>query len=96
MTIPPSPACYACIIWSLIFAGYGAGVPYVSTKLKAIQIALLVIATLIFTTSEGNVISRIVMTEMLYFYTKDWDDIVGSDWMSYLCIAMALSYVWLW
>lgn len=53
------------------------------------------LATILFMAGDGRFISKVLMTEMSYYYTSNWNDWVGSDLFSYCSIAIVLACIWL-
>ena len=54
-----------------------------------------VVATILFMAGGGRFISKVLMTEISYYYTSNWNDWVGSDLFSYCSIAVVLACIWL-
>lgn len=87
--------CGAIGIWAMLFAGYGIGIPSTDKRYVAVSTFCYVIATILFMAGDGRFISKVLMTEISYYYTSNWNDWVGSDLFSYCSIAVVLAYIWL-
>lgn len=78
--------CQALGIWAMLFAGYG--IPSIDKRYIIMSTVCYIVATILF-------ISKVLMTEMSYYYTSNWNNWVGSDLFSYCSIAIVLACIWL-
>lgn len=87
--------CQALGIWAMLFAGYGIGIPSSDKRYVIMSAVCYVVATILFMAGDGRFISKVLMTEISYYYTSNWNDWVGSDLFSYCSIAIVLACIWL-
>lgn len=87
--------CQALGIWAMLFAGYGIGIPSIDKRYVIMSTVCYVVATILFMAGDGRFISKVLMTEISYYYTSNWSDWVGSDLFSYCSIAIVLACIWL-
>lgn len=87
--------CQALGIWAMLFAGYGIGIPSIDKRYVIMSTVCYVVATILFMAGDGRFISKVLMTEISYYYTSNWNDWVSSDLFSYCSIAIVLACIWL-
>lgn len=87
--------CQTLGMWAMLFAGYGIGIPSIDKRYIIMSTVCYVVATILFMAGDGRFISKVLMTEISYYYTSNWNDWVGSDLFSYCSIAIVLACIWL-
>lgn len=65
--------CQALGMWAMLFAGYG--IPSIDKRYIIMSTVCYVVATILFMAGDGRFISKVLMTEISYYYTSNWNDL---------------------